>query len=313
MKIVNQSHEIIDRNSMTPTKLIELGARTCYASTDKIKPGSDKAILKSIIGKGHFSVLEHSVAAFSVSRPVYDHFQTEKFINCTGSMSEYRFVVSGNMRAWLEIIEKHNYDMTNIDNIHAMFNEPRFIADCFSVFISGNIYAKVLSESDMTDEEKEIHAYRSIMLITGRDVSHEIVRHRNDIAISQESQRYVKEGDSISFIEPVNCRNWSERRYEIWEMSGYVAEAHYFEMVKEGATPEDARKVLTSSTRTKLMVSASISEWKHIFNLRTSKGAYPEIRALTSGMEQDFKKRWPELFVVCIQPISNKQPCGSYF
>ena len=60
MQIVNPSHEIMDElgQGQILTKL-ELCGRTAYKSEDKITPGSAEKFIKSILARGHESVIEH--------------------------------------------------------------------------------------------------------------------------------------------------------------------------------------------------------------------------------------------------------------
>ena len=57
MKIIEQSHEI---EFLTPnaTKIIEKCARTCYASESKICEGSDIEIVRKLVSRGHFAMVE---------------------------------------------------------------------------------------------------------------------------------------------------------------------------------------------------------------------------------------------------------------
>lgn len=60
MKIINAKVEIIDKlDGLEMLKKIELIGRTCYKSEDKITDDSCKQFVKSIIARGHESVLEH--------------------------------------------------------------------------------------------------------------------------------------------------------------------------------------------------------------------------------------------------------------
>jgi len=55
--------------SVTPDaeKLIETAARTAYRSFAKQKIGTEKKIIRLVISKGHYSVLEHAYATFKIS------------------------------------------------------------------------------------------------------------------------------------------------------------------------------------------------------------------------------------------------------
>ena len=65
MKIINAKVEFIDKlDGLEMLKKIELIGRTCYKSEGKITDDSCKQFVKSIIARGHESVLEH--VSFSV-------------------------------------------------------------------------------------------------------------------------------------------------------------------------------------------------------------------------------------------------------
>lgn len=61
MKIIEQSARILDplpEEMAKPLKHIEYAARKCYNSLDRIAPGSDEKIVRSLIRRGHTSPLE---------------------------------------------------------------------------------------------------------------------------------------------------------------------------------------------------------------------------------------------------------------
>lgn len=55
--MITQSHEILSLPD-NALKTIELAARTCYKSEDKIEEGSDKKIVQLLVDKGHHAMLE---------------------------------------------------------------------------------------------------------------------------------------------------------------------------------------------------------------------------------------------------------------
>jgi thymidylate synthase (FAD) len=60
MKIVQPSFEILSTiDDLTILRNLEIAGRTCYKSEDKITDTSAKQFVKSIINRGHESVLEH--------------------------------------------------------------------------------------------------------------------------------------------------------------------------------------------------------------------------------------------------------------
>lgn len=65
MKIIEPSVSLL-RATDNPEKLIELAGRTCYNSLDKITDDSHVQFIKSIMKRGHHSVLEHASATFGI-------------------------------------------------------------------------------------------------------------------------------------------------------------------------------------------------------------------------------------------------------
>lgn len=142
------------------------------------------------------------------------------------------------------------------------------------------------------------HVSASVRFTTSRSVTHELVRHRL-CAFSQESQRYVnyKRG-GIEFILPVwFAYNWKEDGVCCrWNDAMIDAELCYEELIDRGWRPEEAREVLPNSTKTEIVVTTNMREWRHIFKLRTSAAAHPQIRALMRDCLQGFKAEIPVLF-----------------
>lgn len=61
MKVIDPSFEILNQPSYQDMlRHIELSARTCYKSEDRISEGSAAEFIKRLIKMGHHSVLEHS-------------------------------------------------------------------------------------------------------------------------------------------------------------------------------------------------------------------------------------------------------------
>ena len=59
MKLIKPSYEILNENDLfRATKEIELAARTCYKSEDKIGDGTDLTLVKMLMERGHDAMLE---------------------------------------------------------------------------------------------------------------------------------------------------------------------------------------------------------------------------------------------------------------
>ena len=138
------------------------------------------------------------------------------------------------------------------------------------------------------------HESVSVRLICDRGVSHEIVRHRI-ASYSQESTRYCNYGGGVTFIRPCFWKEDSEK-FELWRILCAVAENTYMNLIKKGATPQEARSVLPNSLQTELIMTCNLREWRHFFRLRTSKTAHPQMRQIAVPMFLEFWELLPDLF-----------------
>ena len=125
------------------------------------------------------------------------------------------------------------------------------------------------------------HYSFTVKFTVDRGVSHEIVRHRL-AAYCQESTRYCnysgdKFGNEITVIKPCFWEEGSDE-FVRWRHAMEDAECWYFNLLRHGATPQEARAVLPNSLKTEVVMTANPREWRHFLKLRTSKAAHPQIR-----------------------------------
>ncbi len=143
------------------------------------------------------------------------------------------------------------------------------------------------------------HGFCSVRIICDRGVSHELVRHRL-AAYSQESTRYAnyskqKFGREITIIKPSFWQEGSVE-YQEWLTAMEQAEKSYLNLLDMGATPQEARSVLPNSLKTEIVMTCNMREWRHVFKLRCSKRAHPQIREIMLGLLADMKNNVPVLF-----------------
>ena len=152
------------------------------------------------------------------------------------------------------------------------------------------------------------HAYMSVRFICDRGVTHEIVRHRL-AAYSQESTRYCNYKGGVTFIIPPWIRlpegNYQEEdindlfpeycpEYD-WFMSMLNAERRYQSLISSWS-PQQARSVLPNSLKTEIVMTCNLREWMHVFKLRTSKAAHPQMRELMIPLLEEVKILVPVIF-----------------
>ena len=172
------------------------------------------------------------------------------------------------------------------------------------------------SESNITDDSAERfikniiknghesvleHVSISVRVICDRGVTHEIVRHRI-ASYSQESTRFCnysndKFGNELTFIKPIfNKYNCDAGMYDTFEDTCRFIEKRYFEMLKHGATPQEARSILPNSLKTEIVMTMNLREWRHFFKLRCDKAAHPQTREIANMILKEFKEKIPVIF-----------------
>ena len=70
-------------------------------------------------------------------------------------------------------------------------------------------------------------------------------------------------------------------------------------MLELGATPQEARSVLPSSTKTEIVVTMNIREWRHFVRLRylgTTGAPHPQMREVAKMSYDILSSRYPVLF-----------------
>ena len=175
------------------------------------------------------------------------------------------------------------------------------------------------------------HASMTVRFIVDRGVSHELVRHRI-ASFAQESSRYCnytheKFGNDITIIDPIFYKDISdkrkkliqdmitekfkrpnelvntlsdlEKRYADWFYSCYVASESYLEMIRFGATPEEARGILPTSVKTEVVMTMNMREMRHFLNLRaagTTGKPHPQMVEVALPLLRQCQVLMPELF-----------------
>jgi len=172
------------------------------------------------------------------------------------------------------------------------------------------------------------HASMTVQFTVDRGVSHELVRHRL-ASFAQESTRYCnysqeKFGEEITVIEPCFFKNlpdkehirecvlWEDWKtlneagiaddgwiYALWAKACIESESDYFEMLKYGATPEEARSVLPNSLKTEVIMTANLREWRHFFKLRAAGETgkpHPQMLEVAVPLLKECLEWLPEVF-----------------
>ena len=149
------------------------------------------------------------------------------------------------------------------------------------------------------------HSSLSVKFVVDRGVSHELVRHRI-ASFAQESTRYCnyskdKFGNEITVILPCFFDTGmgvlsNSLVYQEWKLACECAEERYFNLLKMGATPQQARTVLPNSLKTEITITANYREWRNFFKLRTAEASHPQMREITIPLLKELQTLIPIIF-----------------
>jgi thymidylate synthase (FAD) len=254
MKLIESKAEYIPQEEGLEGiyKAIELAGRTAYHSQDKITPDYAKGFVDRMIKSHHGACLEHGTVYFNrkVDYSDSEYLDFEEFFD----RNSYSKVDYGG-----GIL----YVVTNFRVIEENFNLKDFWNRNIQYLCSPT----------------EFHEKRYTMRFTcSRAIANELVRHRT-MSFLQESTRYInyskeRHGGEITFIIPSWDYKYNDNQFEGAEdWNPYMralnqAESSYFEMIDDGCTPQQARDVLPNATKTELIMTGFVIDWRHVFDLR---------------------------------------------
>lgn len=137
------------------------------------------------------------------------------------------------------------------------------------------------------------HCQITVRLCCDRATSHQLVRHRL-CAYSQESQRFVAYRQHLEVIQPPFA---NEAARQLWFSTVQSVAQAYHDLLESHERPENARALLPNCTATRLVMSANVRQWRHIFRERAlNRRAQDQIRQLMHTLLEKLARHVPCLF-----------------
>jgi len=310
MKVIAPYFEILENlDQQSLSVRIEVCGRICYKSEDKITPESAEPFIRNIIKHGHNSVTEMAVLTLKV---FYDtESMASQFFNrmpkflLVDKVAKKELLITGSVRAFRELYQSNpTVKMVKAITEYLSRRHPLFYEDLLPdrglLKQEGVRVEKVPLETvdSLPEDLLARHRHVAVLFVVNRAITHEIVRHR-PVSYLQESQRYCrysqdKFGSEVTFIKPMFFKKGSDE-YGLWEKAMQETEGIYLKLLAT-SSPQAARTVLPNSCKTELITFANLMEWRHILNLRTSKGAEPSMREVMIPLLHKFQDKYPAIF-----------------
>lgn len=286
MKIIEPSATIIENElvDLSICQRIDRCASVCYQRPSKPTEEEAEKFCLKLIDSDHLPALE-----FAVLHLIMDEYCVpESSYLHTNYINGDEVIVSGSLRAFMEA-----------DYVQDTAN---FLSDKYSLFFNGNSTEDASVRFAEVDEIPWQHKHVAVRVVCSRAISHQLVRHR-PCSFLQESQRYCRYDDEVVFIRPewVSAEHFGKQPEFAgwtWESAMESVEFRYQQMLKNDLSPQQARTVLPESTKTEMIIYAILPEWLHIFRMRCSKAADPEMRRIMLPLREQFKVEYPEMWEV---------------
>lgn len=297
MKLIEPSVKILEQASGINGiyKQIEVAARLCYKSEDKITEDSAKRFVDMLIKNGHGAMLEHGTVYLKISIP---------------------------KKAWFKAVVDKYYSnpYSKANNTFDDYDYHYFITTNYRVLVENGW----LDDLQYICEPTEYHEKRyTLKFTTSIGITRELVRHRH-FSFANESTRYCnyskdKFGGEITFIKPAwvnipselsegtmlkdGLESWFNPNYihiyckdvkSKWFMKACLeAEYSYLHAINEqNATPQEAREMLPLATKSEIIMTGFESDWKDFFKLRCDKAAHPDMQYLANKVMNILKTEY---------------------
>lgn len=269
MKIVEPNVELWSEEGVTPEEHIARCAAVCYDS----HPKDPKKLVDFLVKHEHKSMLRHASKYYL-----------------------FKGILPRDTAAYFDICPYNNKFEANITDFYLSTNLQENIYSENFIYVG---YEREFSPSELLEEckmrPKLFEIFRLTFCITTQISTSRELNRVSPNNIAERSTRYCSSKDGLEICKPWW---WNGQRMEDavdppeWYayFSWMNSERMYQSLLRKGKMkPEDARGVLPLDTATKVVYTYSVTEWKHIIDLRYyGKTGKPHPNAkLVIGMVRD--------------------------
>lgn len=262
MRLIKPSYEILEQKSGLEGiyEAVERAGRTCYKST-RPEGKTARHFIDMLLSKGHLSPLEHGTVYLKLPNNSWSniHYTAHPYSRRNAVPGSWSYITT-NYRVLLD----HNW----IDDLEYLCEPTEYHEKRIGVKVNCSI-----------------------------GISREWNRHRK-LSICEQSTRYCnyshnRFGNELTFITPYYLEdpNLNKSAEQVFIEDLKNSETSYFNLLRLGCIPQQAREVLPLSTATEVVYTGFTSDWEHFFELRCSSAAHPDIRRIAIPLREEFISR----------------------
>jgi thymidylate synthase (FAD) len=333
MNLVQPTFEILQQENGLKGiyKAIEYPGRICYGSTDKITEDSAEAFVHRLEAANHGAPMEHGAVYLHVARPVdYDEWLSPSPASNAYddllefySANEYSKVNEVIAAPYEESTGDKKYDLYDhlyvSTNYRVLFENKRL--DDLKYLCDPTIYHQRRVTVKFTcnigvSREYNRHRKDSINEESTRYCNYSKDKYGNEISVIANNNKFgdrledltwannnfglleycvslVNQAKDLATDDLYEHCNFTDIDY--WLFANKAAEFSYIGLTgKCGWKAQDARDILPIDTKSILVHTAFIDDWKHFFDLRakgTTGAPHPQAKELAEPLMQEFIKK----------------------
>ena len=307
--------------------LVELSGRACYDSLGVEKSRNSQDYHQHIIDVNHGSVQEHATVTAKVCGLTEASYLDllETLLNRPGVYYDIdNHTITANLRAIREW-NCHGKEVriaigTQLKNL-AKSVAPLVMSDWEERYSTWDI--KLVPADTVNSVWLSYYIHN-----VSRGLTHELVRHKYQTAISQRSTRYVDESSTnwswhplfekyknwssarpvymdnwaygpLGYIEDIECTAKKYYDYYVTHLQDFLSSAGVDKFTARKQARGAARGLLGNALTTELIFSSSLAQWIRMLKQRATQHADAEIRLLFNEIYLDLKDRYPGQFNGC--------------
>lgn len=331
MKLIEPKVELIKQKPGLEGiyKQIELAGRTCYKSEDKITDSSSVDFVKRMTQSGHTAMLEHGTVY--LQDIAWNSSPLQKY-------AKNKYSIYKNIYLEKEVIEDGNDVDTDYKYAHYVTTNLRVIVenDWFDDL-------KYLCEPTEFHEKKITLKFTASIGITRELIRHRVFsfanestrycnytknKFNNELTFIIPSWTKLPEGsysrpemdngfmtdwlcDGKDLFTPVEQRQAINSNIDRFLLTLWMSEGVYVSMVNgedntEPHSPQEVREILPLCTKSDIVMTGFVSDWKHFFDLRllgTTGKPHPDMLLLAEKAKKVLEEN--DLWYLIYKPNEN--------
>jgi len=276
---------------------IERGGRVCYRSEGKITNDSALGFVNRIKNRKHYSVLGHSqllietnaLGAYKMWNACPQQLKGQITTHLADDSDQV--IIGTGVDVWLQLfIEAPMLAAIGLSNIFVekfpeIFGDLGITENILEIPISfapsKKVNMNILTAAHMFKETfiLDIDRATAMQLRTYRNATHSVE--------SQRYNNYTKKG--FHFIRPSEV---TDEFFPVWKSHKRLEALRYEDYISAGFKPEFARCNLGSDICTQMVITASLWEWKHIFEARLNTATQSSAREVVQMIKDNLLEKY---------------------